>query len=77
VTWCWRSGFDRRQRQVADSLDRCGGDPDAGGTEPAVEQDLHERAAEGVAHDDRRALQPADDAVVVIDDPGDIELRDR
>src|SRR5215212_6875430 len=33
---------------------------------PVVEQDLHEQAAEGVAHDDRRALELPDDALEVL-----------
>jgi hypothetical protein len=72
-----RDRADRRERQVEHALYRRGGDPDAGGAEPAVEQHLRERAAERVAHDDRRARQLADDPLVVVDDRVDLEAGDR
>src|SRR3712207_1572130 len=49
----------------------------AGRTVPVVEQDLREQATEGVAHDDRRALQLAYDTLVVLDDCGDRQRLDR
>src|SRR3712207_2655029 len=46
-------------------------------TVPVVEQDLHEQATEGVAHDNRRALQLAYDTLVVLHDRGDRQRLDR
>src|SRR3712207_5888105 len=46
-------------------------------TVPVVEQDLHEQATEGVAHDNRRALQLAYDTLVVLHDCGDRQRLDR
>ena len=50
---------------------------DAGRAEPAVEQDLGEGAAEGVAHDDRWRLELADPRLVAVEDLSDAELVDR
>ena len=66
-----------RERQPQHPLDRGGVDGHGGGAEPPVGQHLGERPAEGVAHDDRRPVQAPDDPVVVVDDPGDVEFRDR
>src|SRR5829696_8869712 len=48
-----------------------------GGAVTVVEQDLGEQTAEGVAHDDRRALQLAYDTLVVLHDCGDRQRLDR
>src|SRR5215218_8719890 len=48
-----------------------------GGAVTVVKQDLGEQAAEGVAHDDRRALQLAYDTLVVLHDCGDRQRLDR
>src|SRR5215212_1454114 len=48
-----------------------------GGAVTVVEQDLGEHTAEGVAHDDRRALQLAYDTLVVLHDCGDRQRLDR
>jgi len=64
------------QRQVEDPLDGSRVDSHAGGAKAAVEQDLRERAAERVPHDDRRAVERPDDAVVVVDDLFDVKLCD-
>src|SRR3712207_4343384 len=48
-----------------------------GGAVPVVEQDLHEQATEGVAHEERRALQRAYDTLVVLHDCGDRQRLDR
>jgi hypothetical protein len=62
------------ERQHQDALDRRGVNGHPGGAQPAVEQDLGEQPAEGVAHDDRRLVQIADDGVVVVDDLGHAQL---
>ena len=41
---------------------------DASGAQAAVEQDLRHQSAEGVAHDDRRRVEAADDRLVVVGD---------
>src|SRR3712207_870079 len=46
-------------------------------TVTVVEQDLNEQATEGVAHDDRWALQLAYDTLVVLHDCGDRQRLDR
>ena len=48
-----------------------------GGAEAAIEEDLGDRAAVGVADDDRRAREGADDRVVVVDDLLRAEARER
>src|SRR5829696_1236645 len=48
-----------------------------GGTVTVVEQDLGEQATEGVAHDDRWALQLAYDTLVVLHDCRDRQRLDR
>src|SRR3712207_5158829 len=48
-----------------------------GGAVTVVEQDLGEQATEGVAHDDRRALQLAYNTLVVLHDCGDRQRLDR
>src|SRR5829696_9466938 len=48
-----------------------------GGTVTVVEQDLGEQTAEGVAHDDRWALQLAYDTLVVLHDCRDRQRLDR
>src|SRR3712207_2747073 len=48
-----------------------------GGAVTVVEQDLGEQATEGVAHDDRRALQLAYDTPVMLHDCGDRQPLDR
>ena len=71
------AGPDLRDRDDLDALRGHGVDGHARGAEAAVEQDLDEAAAEGVAHDDRRALQLAYDTLVVLHDCGDRQRLDR
>ena len=70
-----RPQLGERQRQY--TLDLGGIDGDGGGAVPLTEQLLREQPAEGVADDDRRALEPANDLVVVIDDCGDVDTAER
>jgi len=72
-----RCGLERRERQVEDALDGCGGEADSGRAEASVEQELRHRPAERVAHDDRRRVEAADDGVVVVDDLLDVQFGDR
>jgi hypothetical protein len=60
-----RRRADRREWQVAYALDGRRGDADARRADSAIEQDLREASAERVAHDDRRSVEPANDALVV------------
>src|SRR5918994_6964581 len=62
---------DLRDWNDLDALGRHGVYRHPGGAVPVVEQDLGEQATEGVAHDDRRALELLDDALVVLHDCGD------
>src|SRR3712207_1316938 len=68
---------DLRDRNDFDALGGQGVYSHARRTVPVVEQDLHEQATEGVAHDDRRALQLAYDTLVVLHDCGDRQRLDR
>src|SRR3712207_1037393 len=68
---------DLRDRNDFDALGGHGVYRHARRTVPVVEQDLHEQATEGVAHEDRRALQRAYDALVVLHDGGDRQRLDR
>jgi hypothetical protein len=56
-----KGGPDLGQRYDGHALGGCGVDRHSGGTEAAVEQDLGERAAGRVPHDDRRPVQLGDD----------------
>ena len=56
---------ERRRRQHEDPLRRRRADRDAGGAVPAVEEELRDQAAEGMADDDRRPVEIADDPLVV------------
>lgn len=67
----------RRQRQPQHPLDGPRVDRDARRAHPAVQQQLREGAAEGVPHDDRRLVEPADDPLVVVDDLTDPQPRKR
>ena len=74
---------DRKSRpelgegELCDSLHARGVNPHAGGAEAAVEQDLSEGSSEGVTHDDRRSIEPADDLTVVIHDFFDTQMINR
>src|SRR5439155_23852557 len=53
--------LERRKRELEHTFDGRRVDRDTGCTEAAVEQDLREGPAEGVAHDDRRAVEITED----------------
>src|SRR5215208_378961 len=69
-------GLQCRPRQPQDALDGRGVDRHPCGTQPTVKQDLRERAAKGVANDDWREVEFADDDSVVVDDLLDTEMLD-
>jgi hypothetical protein len=50
---------------------------DARGAQAAIEQELREQAAEGMADDDRGTVEPTDDLLVVGDDVPDVEVSER
>jgi len=68
---------ERRRLEGEDALrwGRVDGDP--GRPEPAVDEELDEEPAEGVANEDRRLVERADDALVVVDDLAQPEAGDR
>ena len=63
-----QAGPQRRERQLEHALRGGGAERRPGRAEAAVEQQLREEPAEGVADDDRRAVEPVDDPRVVVDD---------
>jgi hypothetical protein len=69
-------GLDLRRRQRAHALGRHGVDRDPGCAQAAVEQDSHQRAAEGMSDQDRRVLELGDDALQVLDRFRDGDLLD-
>src|SRR5256886_1434763 len=72
-----RSGLQRRERQHEDALRRRRAERNTRAPEAAVEQQLDEEAAVGVADQDRRLVEPPDELLVVIDDLGHAEALDR
>ena len=70
-------GPKRGIRQLQDALWRAGSQCDAGGAETAVEQELREEAAEGMADDDRGLIEASDDLVVMIDNVRDSDPSER
>ena len=68
--------LDLRRWVDAHALGRGRVDHDAGGAAPAVEQELGERAAEGMAHDDRRPVELRDDTGEVRNGLGHRQRRD-
>src|SRR5436309_402601 len=72
-----KPALQRRRREGEQPLDRPGVDRHAGRAEPSIEQDLSERTTERVAHDDRRRVEPFDDALIVLEDLLDPEVVDR
>jgi hypothetical protein len=65
-----------RDRQLGHAADRRRVDPDAGVAVAVAEQDLGDRAAEGVAHDDRLALDRAEELLHVVEDFLEAEIFD-
>ncbi|GHE91878.1 hypothetical protein GCM10017786_25560 [Amycolatopsis deserti] len=70
-----RGRLERAQRQPQDAAHGGGIDRDARRAEAAGQQHLHDRAAVGVPHDDRRPVEGADGSVVVIDDLREAQVR--
>ena len=68
---------DLRPRRDEDALGRRGVERHSRSAEAVVEQDLHERAARRVAHEDRRGVERPDDRLQMRDDRGDREPLDR
>src|SRR5215204_5472557 len=77
VTQHGEAGPDLRDWNDLDALGRHRIDRHPGDAVTVVEQDLHEQATEGVAHDDRRALELSYDTLVVLHDCGDRQRLDR
>src|ERR671914_2990270 len=73
----WEGSPDLRDWNDLDALGWHGVYRHPGGAVPVVEQDLGEQTAEGVAHDDRRAVEFSDDTLVVLHDCGDRQRLDR
>src|SRR5256714_6757690 len=67
------AGLQRRERQHEDALRGRRAHRDAGPAETAVEQQLDEQPAVRVADQHGRAVELADQALVVVDDLGDAE----
>jgi hypothetical protein len=67
--------FDGRERQEQDSLYWSRGDGDAGRSQSAIQQDLRYQSSKRMAHDDRSAIQLANDLLVVFHHFGHAKLR--
>jgi len=70
-------GPDRGVRQPEDAFGRAGSEGNRCRAKAAIGQELREQPAEGVADDDRRPVESADDLVVVVDDICDAEVSER
>src|SRR5581483_12463088 len=68
--------LDLRRRADVHTLGRRRVDHDGAGAVAPGQQQLRQRSPEGVAHDDRRAVEALDDALDVLDDPGNGLLGD-
>src|SRR5215204_3955799 len=68
-----RRGLEGREREHEDPLGRRRAEPNACPPETAVEEQLDDEAAEGVADEHGRLVERADLLLVVVDDLGDAE----
>jgi hypothetical protein len=66
--------LDLRERHRLDTLYPGAVERDTGGTETVTDQKPGERAAEGMAHDDRRLVQSFDDLRHVVHDFADADV---